>query len=183
MANKRRRCSQCKSYKIAEDGIVIHNTFFCDIECCTKKAFGGIQKGSDIIHKAKKKVYNENKLSTRKRATKEICHEYIRLRDKDKLCICCNEPLGDDFHAGHWLESGNNPKVRYDEDNIHGQRAYCNTYKGGDSGNYKENLIERIGLERVNRLLELKGGTFKRVADDYREIELIYKQKIKKYLT
>ena len=47
MANKKRRCSQCKSYKIADDGIVIRNTFFCDIDCATAKAFNGIEKGKE----------------------------------------------------------------------------------------------------------------------------------------
>lgn len=180
MANKKRRCSQCKSYKIATDGIVIRNIFYCDIDCATTKAFNGISKGADIVHKAKKKAYNENKLSTRIRATKEACHAYIRLRDKDKLCPCCLEPLGDDFHAGHFLESGNNPRIRYDEDNIHGQRSHCNLFKGGDSGDYEINLRIRIGDERVDRLKSLKGGTVKRTADDYREIEAYYKEKIKR---
>ena len=180
MANKKRRCSQCKEYKIADDGIVINNTFFCDIDCATSKAFNGIQKGRDITHKAKKKVYNDNKLSTRKRASKEACHEYIRLRDKNEACICCGEPLGNDYHAGHFQESGNNPKLRYDEDNIHGQKSSCNIYKGGDSGYYKENLIKKIGVDRVNKLLENKGGTVKRTAQDYRDIESYYKDLIKK---
>ena len=136
-------------------------------------------KRLDKVHAVKKKEYNENKISTRKRATKEACHEYIRARDKDKLCPCCNKPLGDDFHAGHFLESGNNPKIRYYEDNIHGQRSHCNLFKGGDSGDYEINLRVRIGDERVNRLKELKGGTVKRTADDYREIESYYKAKLK----
>ena len=83
------------------------------------------------------------------------------------------------FHAGHFLESGSNPKIRYDEDNIHGQRIYCNTYKGGDSGQYKENLIKMIGSDRVKRLINLKGGTVKRTANDYREIESYFKNKLK----
>lgn len=153
---------------------------YCDIECATKYAYQNKEKGREIKYKQKRKEYNENKLSTRKRAAKEACHEYIRLRDKSEPCICCGEPLGDNYHAGHWLESGNNPLTRYDENNIHGQRAYCNTYKGGDSGFYKENLIKKIGIDAVNELLSKKGGTLKRTADDYREIEKYYKDKIKR---
>lgn len=180
MPNKKRRCRNCKKYKVVEEGLVLNAGFYCDISCATSYAFDNKEKGREIIHKQKKKEYNENKLSTRKRATKEVCHKYIRERDKDELCICCNEPLGNDYHAGHFLESGNNPKIRYDEDNIHAQRSYCNTFKGGDSGFYKENLIKKIGLERVERLLSLKGGTVKRTANDYREIESYYKDKLVK---
>jgi hypothetical protein len=180
VANKKRRCSQCKTYKIATDGIVIRNIFYCDFDCATAKAFNGISKGADIVHKAKKKVYNENKLSTRKRATKEACHEYIRLRDKDKLCICCGEPLGDDFEAGHFWESGNFSFIRYHEDNIHGQRKHCNRFKGGDSGFYRENLVNKIGPERVQWLDNNRSNKTKMTADDYREIEAYYKAKINK---
>jgi len=133
----------------------------------------------DKEHAVRKKEFKANDLGPRKTAAKKACHEYIRARDKGKPCPCCGEPLGDSFHAGHFLESGNNPKIRYDEDNIHGQRIYCNTYKGGDSGQYKENLIKMIGADRVERLISLKGGTVKRTANDYREIELLYKSKLK----
>ncbi len=128
--------------------------------------------------KAKKKVYNDNKLSTRKRATKEACHLYIRTRDKGKDCPCCGEPLGDDFHAGHFWESGNYPFLRYNDDNIHGQRADCNMFKGGNTGFYRENLIERIGAERVKYLDDNRSKKVKLTADDYREIEQRYKRKL-----
>jgi len=179
MANSKRKCRNCKSYKKAELGKVINNGFYCDLNCATEYAFKNKEKGKEIKHKEQKKEYNANKLSTRKRAAKEACHAYIRLRDKDKPCICCGEPLGNDFHAGHFLESGNNPQVRYDEDNIHGQRAYCNTFKGGDSGFYRVNLVKKIGLEKVELLESKKGGSVKRTADDYREIEQRYKDKLK----
>ena len=126
-----------------------------------------------------KAKYYADDVKTRKAAAKKACHEYIRARDKDKPCICCNKPLGDEYHAGHFLESGNNPSVRYDEDNIHGQRVDCNYFKGGDSGDYKENLIKRIGSQRVQKLLESKKVSVKRTARDYLEIESYYKAKLK----
>ncbi len=173
MAVGKRKCKAHGEY--IRDFIVTPKGVFCTIDVAVKWAYENRIKGADIVHKANKKVYNENKLSTRKRATGEICHEYIRLRDKDKPCICCGEPLGDDYQAGHWIESGNNPQIRYDENNIHGQRKYCNLFKGGDSGWYKENLIKKIGLDAVNELISKRGGTVKRTADDYREIEKYYK--------
>lgn len=176
MANSKRKCQSCGNQ--VRKYIILNKLAYCSFDVAVKFAYKNKSKGADIIHKAKKKVYNENKISTRKRATKEACHEYIRLRDKGKPCVCCGEPLGDDFHAGHWLESGNNPQLRYDENNIHGQRSYCNTYKGGDSGWYKENLIERIGIDSVNDLISKRGGTVKRTADDYRKIEKHFKDKI-----
>ena len=82
MANRKRRCSQCKTYKIAEDGIVIHNTFFCDIGCATTKAYKGIEKGKDIIHKAKKKEFNVNDVKYQHKLTQPV---FNRLRVQEEL--------------------------------------------------------------------------------------------------
>jgi len=120
-----------------------------------------------------------NPLKTRKRAAKEICHLYIRTRDKGDDCICCGEPLGDDYHAGHFIESGSGSKIRYDEDNIHAQRLHCNSFKGGDSGMYRVNLIKKIGIKRVERLESMKSLIVKRTVKDYLEIEKYYKDKLK----
>ena len=87
--------------------------------------------------------------------------------------------MKENYHAGHFKESGNNPKIRYDERNIHGQNIYCNTYKGGDSGFYRVNLIKKIGLKNVQELEGMTGGTFKRTGQDYLDIEKYYKDKIK----
>lgn len=127
----------------------------------------------------RKREFQKNDIRIRKAAAKEACHEYIRERDKGKLCICCGRPLGDKFHAGHWLESGNNPFTRYDERNINGQRIDCNYFKGGDSGDYERNLRARIGDSEVDALLALRGGTLKRTAEDYLKIETYYKDKLR----
>ena len=123
-------------------------------------------------------MFYANDLKTRKQAAKKACHDYIRTRDKGLPCICCNRPLTS-INAGHYLESGNNPQIRYNEDNIHNQSIYCNQYQGGNSDDYRGNLIKKIGLERVERLESMKGGTVKRTAEDYLEIERHYKIKLK----
>jgi hypothetical protein len=132
--------------------------------------------------KEKKKAYKEQKLSTRKRAAKEACHAYIRERDKNDPCICCGLPLGDDFHAGHFLESGNYSSIRYDEDNIHGQRLQCNHHKGGDSGEYEVRLRKKIGARRVNRLHKIKSEIKRWTVEELRQIENDFKAKLEALL-
>lgn len=187
MPNAKLKCVQCGERKLRTEMHKINSvSSICnDIEC---KVTYATKKGRLAVKDRIKKAYSpqrsntkkSNPLRTRKRATKEACHLYIRMRDKNNLCICCDEPLGNDYHAGHYLESGNNPKIRYDEDNIHAQRLYCNNFKGGDSGMYRVNLIKKIGLERVEALESKKGGTVKRTCDDYKEIENYFKVKIAK---
>lgn len=178
------KCKQCKEYFKRE---TMFNPPFMQGRFCTEDhmvewSLENQSKGRDKIAKAERKESTKakkNKLKTRKKAAKTACHDYIRARDSGKGCICCGRPLGANFHAGHFLESGNNPQIRYDENNIHGQRLDCNFFKGGDSGDYQENLINKIGLEAINKLKNLTGGTIKRTADDYLVIEKYYKDKLK----
>jgi hypothetical protein len=151
----------------------------CIVEYATNKGKKNVEKKAKKDHALRKKMFYANDLKTRKKAAKMACHAYIRERDKGNPCICCNRPLGQKFDAGHYLESGNNPRIRYDEWNIHAQNVYCNQYQGGNSDDYRGNLILKIGIAKVERLESMKGGTVKRTCEDYKEIEKYYKDKLK----
>ena len=168
MPKSKLKCAYCKEYFPREQ-----------MKQCNK---GNFCSDDHMVKYALKHVFYEKDVKTRKAAAKKACHDYIRARDAGKLCICCNEPLGDKYDAGHFLESGNNSRIRYDENNIHAQRVYCNQYKGGNSAEYRKGLIKRIGLEAVEKLESVKKGPFKRTASDYKDIELYYKKKLKELL-
>lgn len=182
----KRRCLHCKKYFDPGGGITCNFGFFHSKECQKEYGIKNAQKiynkGKSIEkkkHVERKRAFKQSDLKTRKRAAKEACHAYIRARDKGLPCICCNEPLGDDYHAGHFLESGNYSSLRYNEFNINGQRLYCNVYKGGNSGDYRTNLINKIGLEKVLEMESMKSDRIKRTCEDYRIIESYYKEKLK----
>jgi len=197
MANKKRKCSQCKGYKIADDGVVFQNTFYCDVECATKKAFNGIQKGRDITHKVKKKKLKDNDRKIRMPAAQAAFNKFIRLRDKDLVCISClrtNEQVGDTdswkvggaWDCGHFLTRGAFPELRFEELNAHKQCKSCNG--GSDKyakktqlvrDDYRINLIDKIGLDKVE-WLEGKHEPKKYTCEELKEIELKYKALVKK---
>lgn len=183
MPNKKRRCMQCREYFDMTTMLNPGIGWFCGIEHMKDYGLAKTRKASEKKakqdHTKKKKEFKLNDLRTRRRAVKEACHKYIRARDKDQPCICCGQPLKPDFHAGHFLESGNNPKIRYNKDNIHGQNLSCNYFKG-DSGDYEKNLRAKIGDERVDFLITHKGGTVKRTGPELKEIEDYYKSLYKK---
>lgn len=194
VANKKRRCSQCKTYKIAEDGIVIHNTFFCDISCATTKAYKGIEKGKDIIHKAKKKGLKDNDRSLRTKSAQASFNAFIRARDNDLPCISCglfvtvDMPYGK-YDCGHYKTIGGFPELRFEELNANKQCKKCNGGAGNFSKKdtsvskeYRINLIKKRGLDKVE-WLEGPHEPKKYTCAELKEIELMYKQKIKKYLT
>lgn len=186
-------CTYCKERFPREQMIQINTGNYCSDEHILDYA---LEKGREATKKKLAKIYGNNPgrkkgktkndynndLKTRKEAAKTACHAYIRARDKGNPCICCGKPTGSDSQAGHWIPSGQNPQIRYDEDNIHLQNLNCNFYKGGDSGNYKYNLIKKIGVERTEILESKKGGVMKRTCEDYKEIENHYKDKLKELL-
>lgn len=134
--------------------------------------------------KAKLKVLTETKPKLTKAAQKAF-NAYIRARDYGKPCICCDKPIAWDSgatggvcDAGHWISVGARVNLRFNEDNVHAQLKHCNKQLSGNAANYRIGLVKRIGLERVEALeCDHKLKHYKK--DDLREIEAIYKAKLK----
>ena len=82
-------------------------------------------------------------------ATKHF-NKFIRNRDKDKPCISCGKYTT--LQAGHFYSAGKHSSVRFNEDNVHGQCLSCNYFKSGDLLNYRTNLIQKIGVDRFEKL-------------------------------
>lgn len=79
----------------------------------------------------------------------DVFNAFIRRRDEDKPCISCGKPGN---QAGHYYSVKQFSALRYDEDNVHLQCAYCNKYAHGNIQMYRKGLISRIGEERLLRL-------------------------------
>ena len=85
-----------------------------------------------------------------------VFSKYIKVRDKG-ICITCKRPIikNRDYHAGHFIPvgvCGSNNKLAWDEDNVHGQCAGCNIWKGGWGERFAEVLIEKFGKKFVEAL-------------------------------
>jgi hypothetical protein len=185
-----RKCRQCAVKKPIKEAYYRGISWFCSIdhavEFAKTKAANDAKKARKQANAEFDRKFYEQDPKTREKAARASCHKYIRERDKYNGCICCGRPLGKNFDAGHFLESGNNSFLRYHEDNIHAQSVHCNQFKGGDSGDYEANLRLKIGYDRVDWLKANKGSgkdangnLLKRDADDYKAIEAYYKEKLK----
>lgn len=78
---------------------------------------------------------------------------FIRARDAGQPCISCGRNTGAKMNAGHYRTVGASKETRYDEDNCHLQCEHCNSYLSGNIGEYRPNLIGKIGQERFNALM------------------------------
>lgn len=110
-------------------------------------------------------------------------NSFVRTRDEKKPCICCGFPLGEGdiggaFDCGHYRSTGSAPHLRFDEDNAHAQRKYCNRYGAGRAVDYRIGLIQRIGLEAVERL-ESDNRVHKWQRDELIAIRDKYRAKLK----
>lgn len=83
-----------------------------------------------------------------------LVNRYRRLQEAGQPCISCLRPydLIKKKNAGHFLSRGSHPELRFAHDNIWLQCEPCNTSKSGNHGPYRKNLIEKIGIERVQWL-------------------------------
>lgn len=86
-------------------------------------------------------------------------NKYIRLRDKNKPCVSCGNNRehkiglsGHRYDAGHYRSRGSAGHLRFNLFNIHKQCVKCNRENSGCVVEYRIELINRIGLDRVERL-------------------------------
>ena len=185
MANKRRKCKWCLEYTEAEKGLKVPAGFFCSISHAQQFASDKTEKQKQRqLSKQKQMKANAFKeerkqLKKRKQELKKpseylseaqsAFNKYIRIRDKFKPCISCNNPreqvenqqgwkVGGCWDAGHYMTRGAKGQLRFILFNVHKQCKSCN---GGSkfsqkaatvNQGYRENLINKIGIEKVEWL-------------------------------
>lgn len=87
-------------------------------------------------------------------------NRYIRMRDMYQECISHPGKLISNFNyitgsavdASHYRSRGAASHLRFNVFNVHAACTRCNRQLSGNAVEYRIRLIERIGLERVERL-------------------------------
>lgn len=160
----------------------------CDWSCAIEYNLQQKAKESAIKQKIER-VERVKKLNTLKsindliKEAQTAFNAFIRERDKNELCICCDKPygtnaLGGDFDCGHYRSRGAAGHLRFNEDNAFGQRKYCNTYLSGNVQGMRRGMIKRIGIERVMEV-ENNNKTKKWTREELLQIKETYKAKLK----
>lgn len=107
-----------------------------------------------------------------------IFNTYIRLRDKGGVCISCQEPLKEGYHAGHFFPT-TKQYLRFNEDNVHGQCIRCNMHLHGNATKYAYYLPKKIGWERFEDLHATANIEMKLSIPEIKELIIKYKEKTK----
>lgn len=112
-----------------------------------------------------------------------IFSRYIRLKHSDEegnlICISCGKvkPIKE-MQNGHFV-SRDHTSGRFNEENCRPQCAGCNVFKNGNYTEYTMALVEEIGVEAVNKLLQLKQKKLKISDSEYDKMIKHYSQKVK----
>lgn len=172
-----RKCKNCGEKKPADQGLQTPVMWFCSTQCAyeyqnkqREKQRAKQKAKAERLHREKEKAERRD-LRARKEALKTnsqwnkeaqaAFNSYIRIRDYGKPCSSCGKPFelslfkglnGHLVDAGHYRSRGAAAHLRFNVFNVHGQCVNCNRDKSGNVVDYRIHLIERIGLERVERL-------------------------------
>jgi len=166
----------CKSCKQKFEAIRFNQKFCLEPECV--RVWVESEKAKQWKKTKQKAKQDLMTLSDYLKLTQQVFNKFIRLRDKDQLCISCQKkPLKE--NAGHFFNANNHYNVRFDERNVNLQCEHCNTYLSGNLIEYQRNLIHKIGIESYHELEADARKTRKFTKDELKEIIAIYKKKIK----
>jgi hypothetical protein len=161
----------------------------CDqYDCKVAYALKVAEKNKAARELKEKKDHREWKAKTKDKLMTlsdyiQICQKvfntYIRMRDKNELCISSGRPLKGKYDAGHYYSTGAYPNLRFHEDNVHGQSVHDNRDLHGNLIAYREGLIKRIGIERFEALEALKQVPRHYTIPEVKELIKTYRNKIK----
>jgi hypothetical protein len=168
-----KKCKICKESFTPYNSLAVACSPKCALEVAVQKKNKKQKKELLAFRQADKNIPK-----LRAEAQKAV-NAYIRLRDFDLPCISCGEISGEGdylkgskYDAGHYRARGGLGKhLAYNCFNIHKQCVYCNRSLSGNIVEYRKGLIERIGIERVERLESDNG---------YRKFDRVYLERIKK---
>lgn len=153
----------------------------CSSDCAV--IFTEQEKAKNLLKKAKveRKKDQAKKIALKTRSdwvkdAQVAFNQWIRVRDANEPCISCKRFHSGQYHAGHYLSVGAHPELRFEPLNVWKQCQPCNTHLSGNLINYRKNLIEKIGLEKVE-WLEGHHPIEKLTTEDLKEIIKKYKEK------
>lgn len=188
---RNRRCAYCKKKVPTETAKINGLKAFCSTDHAI--AWLNTEKGAVTLKKAQKARDKEalEKMKPKghwRREAQAAFNAYIRWRDRDKPCISCGEHRkqmhGGNYDAGHFIDRGTSASkagslLKFHEWNVHKQCVHCNRYNGSAcKPQYRENLIAKIGLERV-LWLENASGECDDTIEYYKRVKTIYQKKLR----
>lgn len=160
---KPKKCPICSTEYIPRSSIqkVCHN-YKCAIAYNKKRDEENAARNKRKQERQQKSELKQRKdrLKTASQWNKEAqaaVNKFIYWRDYGRPCIACGRPLnygvrGGAVDSSHYRSRGAAPWLRFNVFNNHSGCVRCNRELSGNLIPYRLNLIEKIGLQRVERI-------------------------------
>jgi len=150
----------------------------CGTKCAMQLARGNRQKKAKKETSRMRREFNLKDRSYQLKQAQQHFNAYIRGRDAGKPCISCQKNSGAKMNAGHYLSVGAHPELRFETLNCWLQCEKCNSFLSGNIARYRINLIELIGIDKVE-WLEGPHEPKKYSIEEIIEIKDLYRAKLK----
>lgn len=149
-------CSVCKTKFVPKESFQIWCAPDCALVTLKRKEQKKVRERK-AIEKVERREIKVRKQRLKSRAdhlreTQAIFNQWIRLRDAAEPCISCGRHHDGQYHAGHYRTVASSPELRFEPLNVWKQCAPCNNHKSGDIVNYRANLVQKLGAEKVEWL-------------------------------
>jgi hypothetical protein len=124
------------------------------IDAVSKQKLAKAKKAKQAWTAEKKEMKERlTTLSEYEKDAKKSFQHYIRLRDSKLPCISCGNSKTKDWAGGHFFSAGMYSGFIFDERNCHKQcNTYCNKMLSGNLLEYRKGLVNRYGIEYVEKL-------------------------------
>ncbi len=172
-----------KTCRVCQNAFSARNTLerVCGFTCAVAYGKEKVAKKKKKETSQMRKDMNAKDRSYQLKKSQEAFNAFIRERDKHLPCISSGRTTGQ-AHAGHYKSIGSHPELRFDEQNCNKQSMKDNSWLSGNIAGYRLGLIEKYGIESVERLEgphEPKNYTL----DEIVEIKTRYRAKLKQIRT
>ena len=145
-----------------------------------------IQEHNLTIKKKKankeKRVFKNSDLTTLKAKAQSLVNKYARFRDEKergyKCCTCGH--TGGQMDGGHFLPTSSYSAIRYNTNQIFLQCKKCNRFNGGMPKEYRLFMIDRYGLEYVEKLEATKNELRGYSIEYYQKLIRVVTKKLKR---
>ena len=177
MATNSRKCKECAEVFEKQRPL----QFVCSPKCAASYSSKQRLKQVSKEWREEKKVLIEKNLkhSDYIQLLQKVFNTYIRKRDEGNGCITCGTHAKVVYAAGHFHPTTYS-YLRFNEDNVHLQcNEHCNRQKRGNLSEYRPALINKIGIERVEKLDNDRHKKLDLSIPEIKELIEYYKQKIK----
>ncbi|MBD8181662.1 recombination protein NinG [Pantoea agglomerans] len=176
-----------KKCRICPEKFIPRNSLqtVCSPKCAIQLANQISERKQKRLEKEQRAAWNKRKadvkpLSHWMNMTQRAFNDYIRARDGN-ICISCGSTTAVSYHAGHYRTTKAASQLRFNEDGCNSQCSACNTHQSGNIGPYRINLIEKIGIERVEAL-ESNNEQHRYTREELEALRAYYRQKTRELI-